>query len=750
MPKMFIPVGKMNMDKGPIDGDHLWVAKDVVFSDTGYEAFPVATEASTLTVTSGGYPRGALAWRGSGSSRIYYASDLRLWEIAGTTATGLTRAVGGNYDNGTYGAKFAAYGDTCYMTNGVDYINSIIVPAATGGTTNFSNITYTSGGAVIAPKYICSHKNHLVVANIKMLEGYGDIGDASTTGIATPFTQPSAQRLEVVSTDVGDTTQTFTIYGCKGSDTVVVEIVALNGTTAVGTIAPHTWTKVLAVQKSAVTVGTTTLQVFGGGAAVTSLAPATLSGGIYNVSPSISAGDSYVDIVCDTAATTRQVGLVGTNSEGTVIYDSQALASTTTVQSNSKFRTVANILIGDVPLATTVTINTYQFATGETYEHLLWISGTDLPTGYGDPQVSPQIIGSDYRYLFDGLGKITGIIDGGDCFFVFKSGSIHRFDGPPFQPTVISYNIGMEFGNTPYRQEDRIYFWTNTGLMYIDIKSNQIVDVFAGVMKRSVTDAGNSTAGLSIGYFPKQNLTTPTISGASPANYRNNVSLSGDSRYGLVFMSYEAQFNAFSSSSNQLLCYNSITDSITLISGAGGAPFDARNAILVEYFDDTAGSYFLGSALRMIQSKTDTVHAIYKWSLKGVTAMTAGTEPYLRWPFKSVDPNASRVRITRVRPIFSNAAISDYNVEYDVLKINVISLSGTGKSWVFDGILSDGMSTYSKDGWYDIVQCPTSDSHSIGIHIDGTPGTANNAALFMANLIGIEIEFVAGPGSRSV
>ncbi len=744
MSKMFLPVGKMNLDKGPVDGDHLWVAKDVFMLDVGYEEFPVAELDTSITVTSGDVPCGAFGWTGGGTGRIYYSTSSSIFEVALNVATDVSRSSGGAYTSATNGSSFASYGKKCYHANGIDRINSIIVPDSVAQSDNFVNITYTTDGAVIAPKYICSHKNHLIGASIKMLEGYGEIGSASTVGLAAPFTQPSTVGLEVLSSSAADGAAfTATIWGCKsGTDTVVTSTVTLNGVTPVTTAAPNTWTKVLGVAKSAVTTGTITFRVAGGGATVTTLAPGATSGGFYSIPTALAAGESYVDLVLDTAGT-YQIGIYGTNENSLDIVDSQAMSGTTIVQSNLKFKTVTQLLIGDLPLASTVTITSYQFATTETYPHLLWISGTDLPEGYGDPQVSPQIVGSDYRYLFDGSGVITGIIDGGDCFFVFKSGSIYRFDGPPFQPTVISYTIGMEAGLVPYRQGNRVYFLADAGLSYIDINTNEIVNVFKDVMQRSIIDYTSGNFGFSVGYFPKQNVSSIE---AVMAGYTNpKASISGDSNYNLVFMVYGNASTPYGPNAVQVLCYNSNNDSFSLISGPAGTA--GVGPIAVEVGQSQANGKYPVSTLRVLQTGTSTVHRMYKWALNGLSSVISGAEPYIRYPFKGIDPDNARTRISRVRPMFDNAVVSNYTPVFDGVKAEIISISGVGKSWIINGILSEGLSTYSKDGWIDVSRCPFADKHSIGIKIDGT--ASNTKGIFIKNLIGVEIEYVVNP-SRSI
>jgi hypothetical protein len=176
-----------------------------------------------------------------------------------------------------------------------------------------------------------------------------------TTGNGIGFTnQPANDGVEIVSNNAADTSQSVTIIGTtNATDTVVVETVALNGTTPVSTVKTD-WGIILAVKLSASCAGTITVREASADAAITTLLTTVLTKGVetvtttqaYNVAPT----------VVGSGAGTKQVGLQGTNSAGTTIYDSQALAGTTAQTMNSAFRTVTEVYTGDVGSSTTVTV----------------------------------------------------------------------------------------------------------------------------------------------------------------------------------------------------------------------------------------------------------------------------------------------------------------------------------------------------------------------------------------------------------
>jgi hypothetical protein len=86
------------------------------------------------------------------------------------------------------------------------------------------------------------------------------------------FTQiAAADRVEVVSANAGDTTQTATVTGRLATGALVIEALSLNGTTPVLTAA--TLERVLKVELSASCVGTVTVRRQAAGATVRTIPP---------------------------------------------------------------------------------------------------------------------------------------------------------------------------------------------------------------------------------------------------------------------------------------------------------------------------------------------------------------------------------------------------------------------------------------------------------------------------------------------
>lgn len=729
------PIGALSLDAGPRDGEHLWVAQNVLLQDGGYEKMPEWSEVYTQSVTSGYIPYGIHSWRGGVTGRVYLATNDKFFEMTDSGSTDVTGST--TPTNSTYGVKFASYGEWVFAANGVDKIQTMKVPSATGSTTNFEDMVYTAGGAKIAPKYICSHKNHLIAANISFVESYGTIATA-TTGVGSAFTnQPSGDGVEIISDSASDT-QTFIIMGTRTGkgDTLYAASGTLLGLSQQTTTYTD-WDKILGITLSGVAVGTITVREASGNATIVTFSPGDAAKGVYNVPAADQAGgDRVIDIVAS-ASTTKQVGIVGTTPGGALYYDSQALNGTTTVQSNSEFRSVQNILIGDIENTVTVTISSHQYPNGYNDPYLVWWSGIDDPEGFSTEVLYPQIPNSSNQPLLDGTGKITGIVDGGDCFFVFKEGCIYRFDGPPFQPTVISYSVGMKAGLLPYRQGDRVYFWSEAGLHFIDISNNQVNPTMTGTVQRSVLDYANANYGSAVGSYPLQRVSTKEL--ANCINTATLVSIAGDSTNSLIVL----MFRNASTPGGHGLVYHEATGAFTILTGPSGSNMEAIQ--LVDYHPGSGQIHGILSSLRMVFNKTATLLSWTKPLPTGYPA--AGTrDAYFRWPFKGAAPGGPTTRVARVKPIFDNpVTATSQNMNIHVC---VYSVSGVGKSWYSHSILSIGNATTSLDGWITVDGCPFAERHSIGISFLANGPKLNQDPL-MNGFVGIDVDVVSG-GSKGI
>ncbi len=176
------------------------------------------------------------------------------------------------------------------------------------------------------------------------------------TNVGLAFVQPSNTTIQAKSSSAADTTQKITVYGNRNGlgDVVYTEQVTLTGTTAVSFVTYTDWTVILAVELTATTDGTVTLQTLAG-TAITTIIAGNTTKGIVTVTDT-DAHDVIPKILAD-GTSTKQVGLKGTDSNGTTIYDSQALNSTTSEKFNKIFYTVTKLFTGDIAAATGVTLS---------------------------------------------------------------------------------------------------------------------------------------------------------------------------------------------------------------------------------------------------------------------------------------------------------------------------------------------------------------------------------------------------------
>jgi hypothetical protein len=166
----------------------------------------------------------------------------------------------------------------------------------------------------------------------------------------TPAGFPTA--IEVVSSDVGDTTQTVTIYGLVGT-TPQRETVSLNGTAVVTTVRTD-WTKVVGVLKSAATIGTVTVRDTVPNTICT-LAPATLTRGLV-LTTNTPVADDVFTVSIDTNAAVDVV-IIGTSPAGAIIMERFDMTTgTTPVVGATDFRSITAMALGDVAGARTVTV----------------------------------------------------------------------------------------------------------------------------------------------------------------------------------------------------------------------------------------------------------------------------------------------------------------------------------------------------------------------------------------------------------
>lgn len=201
-------------------------------------------------------------------------------------------------------------------------------------------------------------------------------GGTIKAGVGVAFTnQPANDGVEIVSSAVGDTTQTITIIGTTtGTDTVVAEDVALNGTTQVATVKVN-WGAILAVKLSAACTGTITVREASGNATIVQLAPAALSAGVLTITAASQPAYGLAPTVVADAGTTQQVGVKYTNTSGSSAYMGDTLAGAVAQTMPTAAISVQELYVGDLEAARTVTL-----AASATQDDELAVVGKALQT----------------------------------------------------------------------------------------------------------------------------------------------------------------------------------------------------------------------------------------------------------------------------------------------------------------------------------------------------------------------------------
>ena len=192
--------------------------------------------------------------------------------------------------------------------------------------------------------------------------------------------QPANDGVELISDNAADTQDATAWYTRNGEgDTVFSETVTLTGTSQVALT--HTDVQlVLAVELSAAATGTVTIREASANATITTITAGNTTAGIEDVdAANQNAYNLEPEAVAD-GASTKQVGLIGTDEDGNELFDSQALSGTTAVTFNDTFKTVTRVLVGDVATGTAVTFRVGS----EEDEHRRTGKAIEAATAQGD------------------------------------------------------------------------------------------------------------------------------------------------------------------------------------------------------------------------------------------------------------------------------------------------------------------------------------------------------------------------------
>ena len=172
--------------------------------------------------------------------------------------------------------------------------------------------------------------------------------------------QPANDGLEILSSSTSDSGQTLRVWGTtQGTTTLVTEDITTNGTSVVST-SKTDWGYILGVEianGSKAAVGTITVREASGNSAVTTITAGNKrSGAVKTAQGDALRGFSSLQSLVASGSSTKLVGIVGTDQDGSAASEVVTLAGTTAVKTVNKYQTITYVLVGDVESSRTVTV----------------------------------------------------------------------------------------------------------------------------------------------------------------------------------------------------------------------------------------------------------------------------------------------------------------------------------------------------------------------------------------------------------
>lgn len=219
--------------------------------------------------------------------------------------------------------------------------------------TNTETFDNVGGEAIFDVVYDPSTQGYDAMTGAVSATHFRAEAERSDTGLAAQRTNdiPAPGVLSVVSGNAGDTTQTITVYGLSGA-TVVSEVFTLNGTTPV--VGAQSFSKVIAVRKSAATAGTVTVSDSPVVTTLFTLTAGVLTRGILDVT-NCPVASNVLTVSIDVNAA-RDVVVLGLSPTGVVVSERfDMTAGATPVVGVAVFGRITSLLLGDIVAGRTIT-----------------------------------------------------------------------------------------------------------------------------------------------------------------------------------------------------------------------------------------------------------------------------------------------------------------------------------------------------------------------------------------------------------
>lgn len=190
----------------------------------------------------------------------------------------------------------------------------------------------------------------VTAAEVKTLFTRANVGiDGDVTNQAT-----AGEKIELISSDAGDTAVVIEIIGTNGSNAAQRELVTLNGLTLVQTVA--TWNSFHGARVySGTLAGTCTIRRIGAGLTITTLTVGAPKKGLATCTDMAVAGTVLTCVAG--GASTKRLTILGLSATGTVQVETFLLSGTTPVVGTALWKRIDYLALGEVAAATTVTVS---------------------------------------------------------------------------------------------------------------------------------------------------------------------------------------------------------------------------------------------------------------------------------------------------------------------------------------------------------------------------------------------------------
>lgn len=393
-----------------------------------------------------------------------------------------------------------------------------------------------------------------------------------------------------------------------------------------------------------------------------------------------------------------------------------------------------HLFIGDFDLtAGTSGAETFGGAFGpllaQRYRSSIWHSALNNERRFGEPNTTPAILGSDFRHFYDDLGAVTGLKACNDYLAVFRERGVVIITGPPFNPTILSENLGTIYSDSIVRSGSDIYFWSSSGpariingqsieLLGVGKINDWVSEIWDGPSVLSTTGASTIDGRYIVWSIKNRSIYSPDMSSFAAAYnyllvysvYTDNFSLIKEHVGSLTpLCSYHLKYG----NKSRFAGISFIGNGLNTIDGSGVATdIDFFGLFEYEYFNpDDYDKYY---------TSTDNVYTNDPLAYNNLPFPFIQTE-YMHFPSDSVTQS---FRIQRVRPIIyveglRGALLNDAVAVNQMRELRIYprnryegrDISGGNDFTSSNQYIS--FTTQDADGWFLTDGCPQSNLHSL-------------------------------------